>query len=94
MIVPMQGTLALLLFSEDGRITDRIEFSAELIPISQITAGAWHTVVVMTSSALMLEIKPGPFRVAEFFEQYPTENSPDAGRAASWLTSAKIGDRW
>ena len=94
MIVPMRGTLALLLFSDDGLVAERIELTAGSVPISQITVGAWHTVVAMTSSALMLEIKPGPFRVAEFFEQFPTENSPDAGRAANWLTSAKTGDRW
>lgn len=94
MIVPMRGTLALLLFSDDGHVADRIELTAGSIPISQITAGVRHSVVAMTSSALMLEIKPGPFRVAEFFERFPTENSPDAGRAASWLTSAKIGDLW
>lgn len=93
MIIPMRGTLALLLFSADGHITNRIELTAGSIPISQIAAGAWHTVVAMTSSALMLEIKPGPFRLAEFFERFPSENSPGAGRAAEWLTSAKVGDR-
>jgi cupin fold WbuC family metalloprotein len=94
MIIPMRGTLALLLFSDDGHVADIIELTAGSVPISQITAGAWHTVVAMTSSALMLEIKPGPFRVAEFLERFPTENSPDVGRAARWLTSAKIGDQW
>jgi hypothetical protein len=34
--------------------------------------------VFETPSALMLEIKPGPFRVAKFFEQFSTQNSPDA----------------
>jgi cupin fold WbuC family metalloprotein len=94
MIVPMRGTLALLLFSDDGHVADRIDLTAGLIPISQITAGTWHTLLALTSSALMLEIKPGPFRVAKFLERFPSENSLGAGGAASWLTSAKIGDRW
>lgn len=94
MIIPMRGTLVVLLFSDDGHIADRVELAAGSIPISQIAAGAWHTVVAMTSSALMLEIKPGPYRVAEFFGRFPIEKSPDAARAAEWLTSAKTGDRW
>jgi cupin fold WbuC family metalloprotein len=94
MIIPMRGVLALLLFSDDGQVADRIELAAGSIPISQIAAGAWHTVVAMTPSALMLEIKPGPYRVAEFLGLFPSENSPDVGRAARWLTSAKIGVRW
>ncbi|WP_245257018.1 WbuC family cupin fold metalloprotein [Nitrobacter sp. Nb-311A] len=94
MIIPMRGVLALLLFSDNGHVADRIELTAGSIPISQITVGAWHTVVALTPSALMLEIKPGPYRVAEFLELFPPENSPDARRAAEWLTSAKAGDYW
>ncbi|EAQ36018.1 hypothetical protein NB311A_11272 [Nitrobacter sp. Nb-311A] len=94
MIIPMRGVFALLLFSDDGFVADRIELTAGSIPISQITVGAWHTLVALTSSALMLEIKPGPFRVAEFSERFPAENSPEAERAARWLASAKVGDRY
>src|SRR3954454_788354 len=39
MITLMQGALALLLFSADGRVTRRTELSANATPILQIPAG-------------------------------------------------------
>jgi cupin fold WbuC family metalloprotein len=94
MIMPMRGTLALLLFSEDGKVTAKTELSAESTPTLQITAGVLHTLIAVTPSALMLEIKSGPFRPAQFFDRFPTENTASAIQAAKWLISAEIGDRW
>ena len=70
MIIPMRGTLTLLLFSDDGHVADIIELTAGSIPISQITAGAWHTVVAMTSSALMLENR-GRSEFRSFLNDFP-----------------------
>jgi cupin fold WbuC family metalloprotein len=92
MIVPMRGTLALLTFSDGGEIVTRTEITANVM--LQVPTGVLHTIITVTPLALMLEIKPGPFRPAEFFNLFPSEGTPSTPRAVAWLTSAQIGDRW
>jgi cupin fold WbuC family metalloprotein len=92
MIIPMRGTFTLLLFSDDGHVADLIELTAGSIPISQITAVAWHTVVAMTSSALMLEIKLGHSELRSFFNDFHREFAR-CGTSRE-MASAKIGDQW
>jgi cupin fold WbuC family metalloprotein len=93
MVLPIRGTFALLTFSNAGTITGRAELTATTVPVSQIPAGAWHTFVAVTPQALLLEVKPGPFLLADFLDAFPSETDPSAPRAASWLASAELGDR-
>ncbi|MCS3765343.1 WbuC family cupin fold metalloprotein [Bradyrhizobium centrosematis] len=94
MIMPMHGAFTLLLFSDNGTVIDRTELTADTTPQVQIAAGELHTLVPITPHALMLEIKPGPFRPAKFLDILPSEGSPEAARAASWLDLAQRGDHW
>jgi cupin fold WbuC family metalloprotein len=91
LVVPMRGTLAMLTFSTDGQVISRTELTANSVPALQISAGTIHTLIAVTPFALMLEIKPGPFRPAQFFDSFPTENAAGATRAAAWLLSATEG---
>jgi len=93
MIVPLKGTLALLLFSMTGVITEKVEITPNQTTALQISAGTWHTLAPVSENALMLEVKPGPFRPAEFAPWSPSEGNPTASRAAAWLINAKPGER-
>ena len=92
MIVPIKGVLALLLFSTTGTITERVEIAPDQTVTLEIPAGIWHTLVPVSESASMLEVKPGPFRPAEFAPWSPPEGSPTAKQAATWLIDAKPGE--
>lgn len=94
MIMPMRGALDLLSFSEKGVVTARTELTTDTTPAVQIAAGVLHTLVVMTPPALILEIKTGPFRPAEFFELFPSERTPQAANVTTWLATAQVGDIW
>lgn len=78
----LRGALDVLLFDDDGSITDRFALSQEgpargvdLIP------GLWHSLVVRSPHAVIYEVKPGPYDPAddkEFAAWAPPEGDPGA----------------
>ena len=76
----LRGELDVLLFDDDGAITDRFALSAEgpargvdLVP------GLWHSLVVKSHHAVIYEVKPGPYDPAddkEFAAWAPPEGDP------------------
>ncbi|PDT74100.1 hypothetical protein CO675_26885 [Bradyrhizobium sp. C9] len=94
LIVPLQGTLAVYLFSEAGTVTEMFEIAPGNTRVMEIPAGIWHTLVPVSECALMFEIKPGPFRPAEFAPWSPSEGTSVAAQATAWLRDAKRGDRF
>ena len=83
--VVLEGNVALLTFDDEGRVEARWELGPEsadrhwgidLIP------GIWHTLVVLTPTAVIFEVKPGPYVAAadkDFAPWAPREG--DAGVA-------------
>ncbi|WP_050426544.1 WbuC family cupin fold metalloprotein [Bradyrhizobium tropiciagri] len=94
LIVPLEGTLAVFLFSETGVVLERFEIAAGHTRVMEIPAGLWHTLVPVSERALMFEIKPGPFRPAEFALWSPAEGTSTATRAAAWLQNAEQSHRF
>lgn len=94
MIVPLDGAIGLLLFSGDGAVTRRVELRPGDTPILEIPAGVWHTLFCISGEALLLEIKPGPFRPAEFAHWCPAEAELGSASAVDWFPHAQVGERW
>ena len=78
MVLLIRGTFALFTFSNAGEITGRTELTTTTVPVLQIPAGTWHTFVAVTPQALLLELKPGPYRTAEFLDAFSSETDPSA----------------
>lgn len=72
MLILLKGGGEVLGFSEDGRLLDRIELSADA-PVVQIPMGAWHGFVVREPDTAVMEVKPGPYRPNEFADWAPPE---------------------
>jgi cupin fold WbuC family metalloprotein len=77
MLILIQGRGALLRFSAEGEIVERLEMSAEA-PVVQIPADTWHGFVVLEPDTVVMELKPGPYRPSEFADWAPPEGDPDA----------------
>ena len=93
----LQGGLDLVLFTESGTVKSRLAISSENIAVAEIPGGAWHSFVFQKPSAVMLEVKPGPYEPRddkEFAEWAPLEGDPNVTSFVSWLEKAELGERW
>jgi cupin fold WbuC family metalloprotein len=78
----LEGKVGVFLFDDDGKV-----MLAETVGESKrlgvdIPPGAWHTLVVLTPFAVMLEVKPGPYvavRDKDFPAWAPREGDPATG---------------
>ena len=62
-LILLQGTLRVLFFDEQQRVSDIVEMNQDC-QLIEIPEGQWHTVVALESS-LVFEVKPGPFIAAQ-----------------------------
>ena len=90
----LQGRMDLLLFSPDGRLSERIALGAGRTTLVQIPPGQVHCGVVVEDETAILEVKPGPFRANEFEAWSPEEGSADAAAFVDWAMRAEIGASW
>ena len=60
MLFPLKGRFAVLIFSDDGLVTDRVVLGEE-VAILEIPAGQWHSVLSLDSGGVIFEVKHGPY---------------------------------
>lgn len=96
MILGVYGETALLILDDDGRVLDR-----RLLGPGQTTLGVelppntWHTVLPLTPSAVIMEVKQGPFdpaEAAEFATWAPAEGDEHCAEFLRWAANAAAGD--
>ena len=93
----LQGGVDCVLFTESGTVQSRLAIGSENIAVAEIPGGAWHSFVFQKPSAVMLEVKPGPYEPRddkEFAEWAPLEGDPNVTSFVSWLEKAELGERW
>jgi cupin fold WbuC family metalloprotein len=69
----LEGNADVITFNADGSVVRRR--SMRLTPVVQIAQNVLHTIIITAPRTLLLEVKPGPFRQAEFPPWAPEENS-------------------
>ncbi|MEM8812352.1 MAG: WbuC family cupin fold metalloprotein [Pseudomonadota bacterium] len=87
------GAGRVLHFAPDGQLEDTTPLSAIDNAIVQIPTGSFHGFVVTDETAIVLEIKPGPYRPNAFSDWSPNENEPHATAYRDWMMTARPGDR-
>jgi cupin fold WbuC family metalloprotein len=93
MLALQQGRLDMLAFTPDGELLARHPLDRSG-PVIQIPAGSWHGGIVLEPDTIVMEVKPGPYRVNEFAAWAPEENTLAAADLLSWLERAAPGTRW
>jgi cupin fold WbuC family metalloprotein len=97
MVSMLQGGSDLVLFTESGTIRSRLAISSENVAVAEIPGGVWHSVVFHEPSAVILEVKPGPYEPQDdkvFAEWAPQEGHPTVTSFVRWLEIAQPGERW
>jgi cupin fold WbuC family metalloprotein len=72
----IQGNADVITFDGNGCVAQR--GSMARAPVVQIAQNVLHTIIITAPRSLLLEVKPSPFRPAEFPAWAPEENSPGA----------------
>jgi cupin fold WbuC family metalloprotein len=80
--VVLQGEIGLLLLDGDGRVIERLRLQAggPLRGI-ELAEGQFHTLVALSSDAVIFELKQGPYQPTsdkDFLPQYPAEGTAAA----------------
>ncbi|MBN1981207.1 MAG: WbuC family cupin fold metalloprotein [Chitinivibrionales bacterium] len=95
----LEGDAEVLLFDEQGTVTDKRHLSANpktgsrLIEIPPL---AWHTLVICSPRAVLVELKPGPYVPTSdkgFASWAPAEASPGAAAFETTMRNSHRGQK-
>lgn len=86
MLVAIRGLMALIVFDEEGKVSDVLRFGTErygeeVCAAVEISPAVWHTVISLETGSVLLEIKAGPFdpgQPKDLAPWAPEEGSVDA----------------
>jgi len=60
--VAVRGRFQLLLFDDEGRVTERVDLSPDGPAVAiDLAAGVWHTIIALEPGSIFFETKPGPY---------------------------------
>ncbi|MFN4216655.1 MAG: WbuC family cupin fold metalloprotein [Brevinematales bacterium] len=95
--VLLSGKIWVILFDDEGNVTDAILMDGKRVQVVDLLPGCWHTLIPITRS-LTFEVKPGPYDPAtdkEFAPWAPTEEETHLHEKIikQWLTTAKHKQR-
>lgn len=97
LFIVLSGSLAVLSFSDEGEVTERVELGAAGPSRGiEIPPATWHTLVSLAPGTVAFEVKPGPYaplRDKDFAAWAPGEGEPGARAFLDWMVRAVPGDR-
>lgn len=82
----LSGTVAFFTFDDDGRVASLDVLGEQGTIGIDVAPGIWHSMAVLSQSAVIYEVKPGPYAPTEdkdFAHFAPREGDPSA---AAYLT--------
>ena len=93
----LQGSVDVVFFAALGEIQSRIAPGPNGPSLIEIQGGEWHSIVFHAPSAVVLEVKPGPYEPhldKDFAQWAPPEGDARALAFQSWLEGAMPGETW
>ncbi len=98
LMVVLKGAVGLLLFEANGQVQARYELSDKGDNLAmEIPSGTWHSLFPISETALILEIKEGPYipnTPGCFATWAPAEGEKEAASWLRWALCAGPGDRY
>jgi len=97
LFMAVRGRFAALIFDDEGRVIERIEFSpgGEVFG-AEIKPNTWHTVIALDDGAVFFEVKQGPYSPLsdkDFAKWAPQENTAAVKEFMAWLHQAGPGEQ-
>ena len=92
----LRGSLALLIFDEQGIVTERTVLDAQgPVKAVEFQQNTWHAPLSLESGTVVFEVKQGPYKPISDVNSAswaPAEGSPEAARFLAWYRTARVGD--
>lgn len=92
LLLPLRGRFAVLLFDDDGVVTERCVLGSETAALEMV-AGQWHAVLSLDAGGVIFEVKQGPYRPLEGADIAAWGADPSPALLA-WYASAQPGERF
>ena len=83
----LEGEGRIILFNEEGSVTEIINLKAAEKTMVWIPAHVYHTIVALSEYFIIFENKTGPWKEGEdkfFHEKFPSENLPNEQIVRGW----------
>ena len=94
----LRGRVVLLFFNDSGTVSDRLVLGHnESNRGIKFPPNTWHTVLLLDESAILLEIKEGPYSQethSKLADWAPEEGSDKAAGFMQWALNARLGDAY
>ena len=95
MMLVLRGSVGVVLFDRAGVVQKRHELSQHgYLSGVNIVPGTYHTIFPLTDTAIVLEVKEGPYTPAkpeDFAAWAPAEGDAAVGRFLEWAEKAIVG---
>ncbi len=88
----IKGEIDLLIFDDEGTLSQRIVMAPEQVRAIELPANTWHSYVCKKTGTVALEIKQGayiPTPETDFAPWAPAENSAEAADYLRWMSEAQ-----
>ena len=96
MFAILTGRAAVLTFTDDGRVLERVDLDADGgTRLVEIPEAAWHSLVALAPQTVLLEVKSGPYLPNpphDFAAWAPAEGEAKAALFERWYRDATPGD--
>lgn len=93
----IRGSVAVLLFDEDGTMRQRTMLDPEHGPWAmEIPQGTWHTLIALKPATVAFEVKPGPYMPLDdkdFAAWAPREGGDRVEMFLNWFQHGEPGTR-
>jgi cupin fold WbuC family metalloprotein len=97
LMILLNGKIDMLVFNDDGILTQREVLSASDVRVVEIPPNTWHAYVSQQPGTVILEIKQGaylPTPAEDFATWSPAENTPQAAACLQWMRDATVGSKY
>lgn len=96
-LIAIMGLFAIIHFDDSGKIAGSTKFGSEAYLAAgmseaigaEVPANTWHTVLALTDSAVLLEVKRGPFDPSHPKELAPWAPLEGSAQASAYLQALK-----
>lgn len=98
LLIALKGEFVVVVFDKNGVIVDKdVLTPGDSVSGIELPANSWHSVYPLSETAVIMEIKQGPYKPAlesDFAQWAPREEEQGVRDFQNWLECSNIGDKY